>query len=40
MAKNRESQVKEGDVALLAKHKSTLIYQFYETIKNGEWIYP
>ena len=35
MAKNRESQVKEGDVALLAKQKSTLLYQFYETIKNG-----
>jgi hypothetical protein len=25
MAKNRESQVKEGDVALLAKQKSTSI---------------
>ena len=35
MAKNRGSQVKEGDVALLAKQKSTLLYQFYETIKNG-----
>lgn len=35
MAKNRESQVKEGDVALLAKQKSTLLYRFYETIKNG-----
>ena len=39
MAKNRESQVKEGDVALLAKQKSTLLYQFYETIKNGGEIY-
>ena len=35
MAKNRESEVKEGDVALLAKQKSTLLYRFYETIKNG-----
>ena len=35
MAKNKETQIKEGDVAVLAKQKSTLLYQFYETIKNG-----
>ena len=35
MAKNRGSQVKEGDVALLAKQKSTLLYRFCETIKKG-----
>ena len=35
MAKNTELRTKEGDVAVLAKQKSTLLYQFYETIKNG-----
>ena len=35
MAKKTELQAKEGDVAVLAKQKSTLLYQFYETIKNG-----
>ena len=35
MAKNTEVKAMEGDVAVLAKQKSTLLYQFYETIKNG-----
>ena len=35
MAKNTEVKAMEGDVAVLAKQKSNLLYQFYETIKNG-----
>ena len=35
MSKNTEVKATEGDVAVLAKQKSTLLYQFYETIKNG-----
>ena len=35
MAEKTELSKKEGDVAVLAKQKSALLYQFYETIKNG-----